>query len=83
MKILILVKQKILILVKLKIKMKTQIGICSYECLDIRSNGAVKKMVVGKEDKLSGSFGTMVMYQNYVESGYVLMVNMDTIWIKV
>ena len=48
-----------------------------YECLDIRSNGEVKKMVIGKEDKLSGSFRTMVMYQNYVESGYILMVNMD------
>ena len=50
--------------------------ICS--CLGIQSNGAVKKMVVGKEDKLSGSFGITVMYQNYVISGYVLMVNMHT-----
>ena len=50
--------------------------ICS--CLVIQSNGAVKKMVVGKEDKLSGSFGITVMYQNYVISGYVLMVNMHT-----
>ena len=37
-----------------------------------------KKIVIGKEDKLSGSFGIMVMYQNYVKSGQVLMVNMHT-----
>ena len=39
-------------------------------------------MVIGKEDKLSGSFETMVMYQNYEESGYTLMVNMDTQGLK-
>ena len=55
--------------------------ICSS--LGIQSNGAVKKMVVGKEDKLFGSFGiTVVMYQNYVISGYVLMVNMHTQGLK-
>ena len=40
--------------------------------------GRGKKMVIGKEDKLSGSFGITVMYQNYVKSGYILMVNMHT-----
>ena len=37
-----------------------------------------KKMVIGKEDKLSGSFRITVKYQNYVKSGYMLMVNMHT-----
>ena len=41
-----------------------------------------KKMAIGKEDKLSGSFGIMVMYQNYVESGYILMINMHTQGLK-
>ena len=41
-----------------------------------------KKMVIGKEDKLYGSFGITVMYQNYVKSGYILMVNMDTQGLK-
>ena len=41
-----------------------------------------KKIVIGKEDKLSGSFGIMVMYQNYVKSGYILMVNMHTQGLK-
>ena len=62
--------------------MKTQIGICPYECLGIRSNSTVKKMVIGKEDKLSGSFGIMVMYQNYMKSGYILMINMHTQGLK-
>ena len=62
--------------------MKTQIGICPYECLGIRSNGTAKKMVIGKEGKLSGSFGITVMYQNYVKSGYILMVNMHTQGLK-
>ena len=41
-----------------------------------------KKMAIGKEDKLSGSFGITVMYQNYVKSGYILMVNMHTQGLK-
>ena len=41
-----------------------------------------KKMVIGKEDKLSGSFGITVMYQNYVKSGYILMVNIHTQGLK-
>ena len=44
--------------------------------------GRGKKMVIGKEDKLSGSFGITVMYQNYVKSGYILMVNMHTQGLK-
>ena len=44
--------------------------------------GRGKKMVIGKGDKLSGSFGITVMYQNYVKSGYILMVNMHTQGLK-
>ena len=82
LRILIFVKLKVLILVKMKIKKKAQIGICSCECLGIRGNGMVKKMVIGKEGKLSGSFGITVMYQNYVKSGYILMANMHTQGLK-
>ena len=61
--------------------MKTLIGICSHDCLGIQSSGKVKK-VIGKEDKSSGSFEKMVMYQNCVKSGYVLTVNMHTQGLK-
>ena len=62
--------------------MKTQIRVCSYECLGIRSNGMVKKIVIRKEDKLSGSFEITVIYQNYVKSRYISMVNMHTQGLK-
>ena len=79
--ILILVKLKILIILRLKIKMKTQTEIGSYRCLDIQSDEKVKK-AIGEKNRSFGSFGMTIKYQNYVRSGYALMVTIYTQGLK-
>ena len=92
MKILILLKLKILIFVKLKILMiltedkdedidngrNKPVQVFEY----IRRRRDKKKMVIGKKDSSSGSFGMMIIYQNHVKSGYIMMVTMHTQGLK-
>ena len=40
-------------------------------------------MVIGrKKEESSESFGMMIIYQNYVKSGYIMMVTMHTQGLK-
>ena len=48
----------------------------------IRRRRDKKKMVIGKKDSSSGSFGMMIIYQNHVKSGYIMMVTMHTQGLK-
>ena len=43
----------------------------------MQSKQEIKK-VTGKKDESSGSFGRMVMYQNYVKSEYAITISMHT-----
>ena len=42
----------------------------------------IKKMVIGEKDKFYGSFGIIIIYLNYVISGYKKMVTMHTQGLK-
>ena len=39
-------------------------------------------MVIGEQDEFSGSFGIINIYQNYMKSGYTMMVTMHTQGLK-
>ena len=53
----------------------------SYRCFSMRGERMIQKLT-GKKDRSSGSFGTMVMYQNYPKSGYAITKTMHTEGLK-
>ena len=44
----------------------------------MESQNIIKKMVIGEQDKLFGSFGMINMYLGYMNSGLTVMVTMHT-----
>ena len=48
----------------------------------IKKKIIIGKVVIGKKDRSFGSFGDMVIYQNYVKIGYIMMVAMHTQGLK-